>query len=146
MGSVDFLRSEAYVNLNDIAKPFWKRLDNWTRLQSTKELLAEFQRDPAYSGKKGVIAVVGRNLAPSDLRYLNLLGVTEPKQGTWGHPDIGIQFAQWCSPGFALWVSRQIRHLMTYGEVNLHYTEWSANDRIQGHQYNRDDIRDLYGR
>ena len=145
-GQVDFLRSGAYVRLNDIAQPFGKRIQNWMRLESTKELFAEFDRDVAYSGRRSTIAIQGRNLAHSDLSYLKSMGVTDPQQGTWAHPDIAIQFAQWCSPGFALWVSRQIRHLMTYGEVNLHYTEWSDSDRIQGYGFNRDDIDELYGK
>ena len=128
MGSVDFLRSGAYVNLNDIAKPFGKRVDNWMRLKSTTSLLSEFSEDPSYGGAPAFRSKEGRG------------------GGTWVHPDIAIQFAQWCSPGFALWVSRQIRYLMTYGEVNVHYTEWSASDRLQGQQYNRDDIDELYGR
>jgi hypothetical protein len=149
MGSVDFLRSGAYVNLNDIAKPFGKRVDNWMRLKGTKDLFDTFRNDPSYNGAQPIYAVKGLADLPSHLRYglqeshgASLLGYG----GTFAHPDVGIQFAQWCSPGFALWVSRQIRHLMTYGEVNLHYTEWSASDRIQGQQYNRDDINDLYYR
>lgn len=145
-GTVEFIRSGAYANLNDIAKPFGKRIDNWTRLKTTQELFDEFRREPCYSGKEPIIAIVGRNLAPSDLSKLKNMGVKEARQGTWAHPDIAIQFAQWCSPGFALWVSRQIRHLMTYSEVNLHYTEWTEDQIESGRQLNREDIWDMYGR
>lgn len=61
------------------------------------------------------------------------------------HPDIAIQFAQWCSPKFALWVSRQIRHLLEYGEVNLNHTEWTTQQHNAGIEYNRDDIKEMYG-
>ena len=61
------------------------------------------------------------------------------------HPDIAIQFAQWCSPKFALWVSRQIRHLLEHGEVNLNHTEWTTQQHIIGIEYNRDDIKEMYG-
>ena len=146
-GLVKMLRGNAYVNLNDVAKTFDKRLDNWMRLQSTKELLDCFSKDPSYNGATGIYAVKGFSGLPSHLRYgLESTNNEDFKKygGTLAHPDIAIQFAQWCSPGFALWVSRQIRHLLTYGEVNLHYTEWSETQREVGYEYNRDDVKGLY--
>jgi hypothetical protein len=129
-----------------MAKPFGKRVDNWMRLKATKELFAEFEREPSYGGAKPLITIKGNFSDTSDLRYHSDLPSGEVfRQGTFAHPDIAIQFAQWCSPGFALWVSRQIRHLMTYGEVNLHYTEWNEDQMIQGLQYNRDDIKEMWG-
>ena len=41
--------ADGYVNLNQMAKATGKRIDNWTRLQSTKELIAEFDSQIAYS-------------------------------------------------------------------------------------------------
>lgn len=145
-GTVEFIRSGAYANLNDIAKPFGKRIDNWTRLKTTQELFDEFRREPCYSGKEPIIAVKGIQDLPSHLRNGFARQDGMKYGGTWAHPDIAIQFAQWCSPGFALWVSRQIRHLLTYGEVNLHYTEWTEDQIESGRQLNREDIRDMYGR
>ena len=142
LGSVDFMRSGAYCNLNDIAKPFGKRIDNWLRLDGTKRLFEDFKKDFAYGGAEPIITVKGNFSDTSDLRYQSQIFT---RQGTYAHPDIAIQFAQWCSPGFALWVSRQIRHLMTYGEVNLHYREWTEDQVLQGNQLNRDDLTDLYG-
>ena len=128
LGSIELFRSDAYVSLNDIAKPFGKRVQHWMDLKSTHRLLGEFSQDPCYNGNPPIRTKQGRG------------------GGTFAHPDIAIQFAQWCSPGFALWVSRQIRHLLTYGEVNIHYTEWSEEQRLTGLNYNRDDIKDMYCR
>ena len=143
LGSVEFLRSGAYVRLNDIAKPFGKRLDNWMRLKTTKELFEAFKVDRSYNGAKAFYTIQGGNTVPSDSRERS---ETLAAQGTFVHHDIAIQFAQWCSPGFALWVSRQVRHLLTYGEVNLHHTEWSEAEGVQGNQFNTDDVRELYQR
>jgi hypothetical protein len=126
-GSVVFSRRGAYVSLGDIAKPFGKRIDNWMRLEQTTSLLREFSQEPSYNGIPPIKTKEGRG------------------GGTFAHPDIAIQFAQWCSPGFALWVSRQIRHLLEYGEVNLHHTEWTREQHVNGIQYNRDDIEEMYG-
>lgn len=137
LGSVEFLRSGGYVKLSDIAKPFGKKVKDWTRLKGTKKLFEAFEKDRAYNGAKPTLNR-GSGSAPS--------GKFTTEQGLYAHPDIAVAFAQWCSPEFQLWVSRQIRHLLTYGEVNLHYTEWSQETRLQGVQYNRDDINQMYPR
>jgi len=145
-GTVEFIRRGAYANLGDIAKPFGKRIDNWTRLKTTQELFQAFESEPCYRGMRPIISLRGNFSDSSEMReHLRRMGIQEIGHGgTWAHPDIAIQFAQWCSPGFALWVSRQIRHLLTYGEVNLHYTEWTDDQIESGIQLNREDIRDLY--
>lgn len=65
LGSVEFLRSGAYVRLNDIAKPFGKRLDNWMRLKTTKELFEAFKVERCYNGAKPFYVIQGgdRSLA-----------------------------------------------------------------------------------
>jgi hypothetical protein len=99
-------------------------------------LFAAFREDPSYNGASPFI---DRNLRSESTGKFIAGG------GLYVHPDIAIQFAQWCSPAFALWVSRQIRHLMTYGEVNIHHTEWTPEQYLQGVQFGREDISDLYG-
>lgn len=139
------MRSNAYCSLDDIARPFGKRIDNWTRLEGTKKLFQEFKNDASYGGAEPVYTSTGGFVGlPSHMREA-LSRSSGKDRGTWVHPDIAIQFAQWCSPGFALWVSRQIRHLMTYGEVNIHYREWTETQQIEGQKFNRDDISDMYG-
>lgn len=104
---------DGYINLNQMANATGKRIDNWLRLQETKELIAEFDR---------------QNIASSDLRKQSsqaIVTITSGIKGqrggggTWAHPDIAIQFAQWCSPAFALQVSRWVREWMTTGRNPL---------------------------
>ena len=95
--------NDGYINLNQMADVAEKRIDNWLRLQETKELIAEFE---------------GQVVDSSDLRnrpkaLVTLKGGSRGGGGTWAHPDIAIQFAQWCSPAFALQVSRWVREWMT---------------------------------
>ena len=40
-------------------------------------------------------------------------------EGTFIHPDLAIQLAQWINPHFALQVSSWIRTLFTKGKVNI---------------------------
>lgn len=143
---IGFIRSNAFVRLNDIAEVTEKRLDSWMRLKETKEYLEAFRKDPSYNGMEPLRVVKG-NFSPnkSDTTDLRYHSTTFIQQGTWAHPDIAIEFARWCSPAFGLWCNRQIRHLLTHGEVNLHHKEWSLEQHQQGIQYNRDDIEEMYG-
>jgi len=150
-GTVEFFRSGAYCNLGDIAKTFGKRVEDWRRLRGTKKLIEAFEKDPSYNGAPAIVVVRGQvSGAKSDHadppKPYWLRGLDTGHGGTWAHPDIAIQFAQWCSPEFALWVSRQVRHLLTYGEVNVHYREWTKDQYLAGVSFNRDDISDLYGK
>jgi hypothetical protein len=145
---IGFFRKGAYCNLNDIAEATGKRLDNWMRLKSTKDYVAAFKADRSYNGKEPFKIVRGdiRRLKP--IQATNSLqneGTGERLEGTWAHPDLAIEFARWCSPAFGLWCNRQIRHLLTHGEVNLHHAEWTPQQHSKGIQYNRDDIEDMYG-
>jgi hypothetical protein len=110
---------DGYINLNQMADATSKRIDNWLRLQETKELIAEFDK---------------QNIASSDLRKQSkqaIITVTSGVKGqrggggTWAHPDIALQFAQWCSPSFALQVSRWVREWMTTG-----YNPLVDSDRV----------------
>lgn len=143
---IDFLRSGAYVNLNDIAMVHSKRLDNWMRLQNTKELLEAFKEDRSYNGEQPFKIVKGNFSSKSDTSDLRYHPKSLPQQGTWAHPDIAIEFARWCNPRFGLWCNRQIRHLLTHGEVNLHSSEWSIDKHEDALNANREDIKEMYGR
>jgi hypothetical protein len=95
---------DGYINLNQMADATGKRIDNWLRLQETKELIAEFDKQQV--------------IASSDLRkrskaLITVMGGAGGGGSTWAHPDIAIQFAQKCSPPFALQVSRWVREWMT---------------------------------
>lgn len=96
---------DGYINLNDIAKSTGKRVDVWLRISRTKELLVEFEK---------------QQLNTTSMCSLNqAILTTRGREGsTWAHPDIAIQFAQWCSPAFALWCSRIIREYMVNGAGN----------------------------
>lgn len=103
--------ADGYINLNQMAKATGKRIDNWTRLQSTKELIAEFDRQITSSDL--------REQLPALITVTSGIAGQRGGGGTWAHPDIAVQFAQWCSPTFALLVSRWVREWMTSGRSRV---------------------------
>jgi hypothetical protein len=110
---------DGYINLTQMAKAYGKRIDNWLRLKDTQDLLIEFERQ--------------EKLNTSDLRDLNsALIIRRGKYdgGTWGHPDIAIQFAQWLDKSFALQVSRWVREWMTTGKNPVQPQPVSLSDDL----------------
>jgi hypothetical protein len=70
---------------------------DYRRLSSTQEFLNE------------LAAVAG---IPATELVVTIQGGIPARQGTWVHPDVAVNLAQWCSPKFAVAVSRFVREWM----------------------------------
>jgi hypothetical protein len=103
---------DGYINLTQMAKAYGKRVYNWLRLKDTEDLLKEFEEQEKLN-----------NSDVSDLKPALIVKRGKHEGGTWGHPDIAIQFAQWLDKGFALQVSRWVREWMTIGQNPLPSTQ-----------------------
>jgi hypothetical protein len=98
------VREDGYVNATKLCKAGGKQFKHWHRNDQTKELI------------KAVENVVNiRTAKLLDIRR----GGNAKLQGTYIHPDLAIQLAQWLSPSFALQVSRWVRELLYTGTVTL---------------------------
>lgn len=95
---------DGYINATELCKAAGKRLNDYTRLDSTQEFLSEMS---STAGIPAVELVQAREGRPD-------LG-----GGTWVHPDVAINLAQWLSPKFAVQVSKWVRELMTKGSVSI---------------------------
>lgn len=93
--------SDGYWDATQMCKAAGKKWADYWRLNSTGEYIQ------ALAESTGI---------PTD-------AVVELKSGrsggTWVHPDIAIHLAQWCSPRFAVQVSRWVRELLATGRVDL---------------------------
>ena len=97
-------RKDGYVNATQLCKAAGKHFKHWNSLDSTKELI------------RTLSSVVG--IPTTELLDIKKGG--DPKsQGSWIHPDLAVQHAQWLSTSFAIQVSRQIRQLYLTGKVEL---------------------------
>jgi hypothetical protein len=101
------LREDGYIYATKLCKIVGKRLSNWFRLKETRKLIDKLEKKVIpHIHTTQLIEVYRGNSG----KYL---------QGTWIHPDLGLQLAQWCSPNFSLQVSKWIRELIITGTVVL---------------------------
>jgi hypothetical protein len=98
---------DGYVSLTAMAQAEGKRVSNYLRLASTKEYLDALKAD-AHIGASALIQV-----------FKGGDGI----QGTWAHPDIAIDFAQWVSPKFRIWANRTLRQTIQSGTVETHISQ-----------------------
>lgn len=96
-----------------MAKATGKRVNNWTQLESTKEFLTTLE---SITGIPVIDSKVGG------------VGIPENERGTWAIEEVAIDFAQWCSVEFRIWVNRQIKTLMTTGKVELSHQQQPTQD------------------
>ena len=96
------MRDDGYINVTMLCKASGKDINKWKENKSSDQLLNTF------------FSLTG--IQVSELLNSTRVGKT---QNTFAHPDIAIQIAQWCSPLFALQVSRWTRELLLFGKVEL---------------------------
>jgi hypothetical protein len=111
------MREDGYMNLTVLCKAGGKKFGDWYKNENSKQFIRELEFET--------------KIIASQLLTVNKYGKSY-EQGTWGHPDIAIQVAQWISPWFSLKVSACIRQLFMTGSVSLDNTKSSKDlDKIQ---------------
>lgn len=91
-----------YVNATEMAKPFGKRPNDYLNLISTIEFIRAITRKNGIAENQLVITERG-GLNP----------------GTWLSEDLAIDFAQWLSVDFRLWVADRIKQLIKTGVTTI---------------------------
>jgi len=90
--------SEAFFNATVAAKPFDKLPKDWLKTSDTQ----------AY------IEAVRRNVLTEQNQLVKIVqGGNSNEQGTWLHPKLGVAFARWLNPDFAVWADDQIQSILT---------------------------------
>jgi predicted GIY-YIG superfamily endonuclease len=107
---------DGYINATELCKAGGKEFSNWYKLNGTKELINELEKQLSKSDN-GIRRSNFENIK-KELIDIKKGGISN-EQGSWIHPDLAVQLAQWISPEFAIKVSRWIRELMLTGKVEL---------------------------
>lgn len=118
--SVEQRLTDGFINGTSMALAHQKKINDWFRNIDTLELFQALADDLNLQSNYGN----SRNLDVARLsasKYAEIFpglvfakaGSPEAGGGTWLHPDLAIQLAQWCSKPFALQVSRWVREWIT---------------------------------
>lgn len=108
------LREDGYIYATGLCSVSGKRMHNWLRLRETKNLQKKIEM------KLEVTKNCDAQGRVSQLSMEVYKGNTSKySQGTWIHPDLGLNLAQWCSPNFSAQVSKWLRELIFTGSVEL---------------------------
>ncbi len=105
---VDQRYKDGYINLTAMAQANGKLIADYLRLESTKAFLEELSADMGIP----ISAVNG-------LVQVKKGGSKKSAQGTWGHPQVAIHCGQWCSPAFAVLVTRWVMTWISTGQNPL---------------------------
>jgi hypothetical protein len=89
-----------FVCLNDICKADGKQLKNFLRNQNTADFISELS-------------------FVAQIRATNLLVEGKGSAPTWGHPQLAIKCAAWCSAKFEVLMTSWVWELFTTGRVEL---------------------------
>jgi hypothetical protein len=136
--------TDGFINGTSMALAHEKKINDWFRTNDTLELFQSLMDGLGLQTNYGK----SRNLEAARLsasKYAEMFpglvftksGSPELGGGTWLHPDLAIQLAQWCNKPFALQVSRWVREWMTsaYNPSRLELDK----DRIAM----RDEVKDV---
>lgn len=93
--TLELFREDGYINATKLCQDGGKRMNDWSRLDSTKRHLKSLSEELNVPIDKLVEIKKGGH-------------VTKVKQGTWIHPRLGTVLAQWISPTFGLKVSKWV--------------------------------------
>ena len=89
---------DGYINATALCKACNKLFADYRRLKTTEEFLKELSSD--------------MEIPISDLIQVIKGGIPDA-QGTWVHPQVAINLAQWASPKFAVFVSKWVFEWMS---------------------------------
>ena len=91
--SVEQRAVDGYINATAMCKAAGKRWPDYQRLSATREFIKELSLDVQI---------------PTSSLVQTFIGTPASLQGTWVYPQIAINLAQWCSPKFAVMVSKWV--------------------------------------
>jgi hypothetical protein len=114
------MRKDGYIFATKLCQVANKRINNWLRRNETNDLLQRLEksRDPHAPNSACEISECDTPRASLFIEVYKGATSTHTK-GTWIHPDLGINLAQWCSPSFGLQVSKWVKELIITRKVEI---------------------------
>jgi hypothetical protein len=114
---------DGFINATAMCSAYGKDLSNWLKTDETWDLAVELADQLGFQPNSSIRTNSDKTRVSATYPTLVISrrGSPENGGGTWIHPDLAIQIAQWCAPRFALQVSRWVREWMTsaYNPIQL---------------------------
>lgn len=112
---------DGFINATAMCVANEKDVSDWLKTDDTWDLVVALANDLAIDpiqikNHKSGNSVFTRVSATYPSLAIVKRGSPESGGGTWLHPDLAIQLAQWCNKPFAIQVSRWVREWMTTGQ------------------------------
>jgi hypothetical protein len=99
----DLFRGDVMVNATEMGQPFKRRLDNYLRLSSTKDLINALVLDRKPESNYLTSEVVGSEILTTKEGHHG---------GTYMCEDLALAFAMWLSPQFHVWILKSVREII----------------------------------
>lgn len=114
--------ADGFLNGTAMCTAHGKKIVEWFSNQSTIDLVKALAENLGIELKGGNshLSSTARVSAAYPQLVVSKKGSPENGGGTWLHPDLALQLAQWCNPLFAIQVSRWVREWMTTGQNPLY--------------------------
>jgi KilA-N domain len=141
--TVEQRSADGFINGTAMCVAHAKEIASWFRNQDTLDLFVALalDLDPKFNHENSHGLDVSKLSGSKYSKIFVGLVVSRPGSpetggGTWLHPDLAVQLAQWCNKSFALQVSRWVREWMisAYNPIQLE----ADADRVQM----RDELKD----
>ncbi|NER82913.1 MAG: KilA-N domain-containing protein [Leptolyngbya sp. SIO1D8] len=128
-------RPDGYINATKMCQAGGKQWSNFIRLQSANAYVEALEIDLQMCRSKIILTVQGRG--------------DTVEQGTWVHPDLGIEVARWISPEFAILTNRWTQEIIS-GRSPLPVQKPiaalpSSEERLRTIRFGMDLLQDLGG-
>ena len=102
--TIEHREEDGYINVTNLCKAGNKQFKHWKCLEKTR----------------GFLRVLSRSVViPTDLLLKTQTGGLNENRGTWVHPQVAINIAQWISPAFDVKVSGWVYEIMMTGKVDI---------------------------
>ncbi len=136
--AIEQRQTDGFINGTAMCTAHDKEISDWLKMADTWDLVVALADDLGIDPKssKGENSVYTRVAISYPALVIVRQGAPSRGGGTWIHPDLAVQLAQWCSKRFAIQVSRWVLEWMTSA---LNPTQLETDtDRVTM----RDDLKD----
>ena len=94
------------INATEMAKVFDKKVENFTRIESTQDFIKSCLKFSSLEENKTLKSVF------SDIKSEEDLIISRQKSGTFMHRILALKFAAWLNPDFEVWIYTTIEKLL----------------------------------